>query len=173
MTPCIWLGTTHPCNPPHYGLWVNLYFFTMCIYKNCLLPMLLVFAMKCCNKMLCPLPHNHYCCSLPSPVHLYMPHLFTHCLPTSICVMLMFFFLCIFFIFVICYISLWFICFVYFFELMSNVIFDLFFKFTCLFLYCLSCNRLAAHIYIYFLRKNFINVTFHQEPAKLSQIAKN
>jgi len=20
--PCIWLGTTHPCNPPNYGLWV-------------------------------------------------------------------------------------------------------------------------------------------------------
>jgi len=20
--PCIWLGTAHPCNPPHYGLWV-------------------------------------------------------------------------------------------------------------------------------------------------------
>jgi len=30
--------------------------------------MLLVFAMKCCTKMLCPLPHNHYCYSLPSPV---------------------------------------------------------------------------------------------------------
>jgi len=28
-----WLGTTHPCNPPHYGLWVNLRFFTICIYK--------------------------------------------------------------------------------------------------------------------------------------------
>jgi len=34
--------------------------------------MLLVFAMKC-SKMPCPLPHNHYCCSLPSPVCL--PHL--------------------------------------------------------------------------------------------------
>ena len=49
MTPCIWLGTTHPCNPPNYGLWVNLHFF-MCIYKHCFLPMLLVFAMKCCTK---------------------------------------------------------------------------------------------------------------------------
>ena len=34
MTPCTWLGTTHPCNPSHYGLWVNLYFFTMSIYKH-------------------------------------------------------------------------------------------------------------------------------------------
>ena len=73
MTPCICLGTTHSCNPPHYGLWVNLHFFRICIYKHCFLPMLLVFAMKCCIKMPCPLPNNHYCCSLPSPVCL--PHL--------------------------------------------------------------------------------------------------
>jgi len=68
MTPCIWLRTTHPCNPPNYGLWVNLHFFMMCIYKHCFPPMLLVFAMKCCTKMPCPLPHNHYCCLLPSPI---------------------------------------------------------------------------------------------------------
>ena len=74
MTPCIcWLGTSHPCNPPHYGLWVNLRFFTSCIYKHCFLPMLLVFAIKYYIKMPCSLPHNHYCCSLPSPVCL--PHL--------------------------------------------------------------------------------------------------
>jgi len=73
VTPCIWLGTTHPCNPPSYGLWVNLLFFIMCIYKLCFLPMLLVFAMKCCTKMPCPLPHNHYCCLLSSPMCL--PHL--------------------------------------------------------------------------------------------------
>jgi len=30
--------------------------------------MLLVFAMKCCTKMPCPMPHNHYCCLLPLPV---------------------------------------------------------------------------------------------------------
>ena len=41
-----------------------------------------------CTKMPCPLPHNHYCCSLPSPAHLYMPHLYSHCLHTIICVML-------------------------------------------------------------------------------------
>jgi len=84
--------------------------------------MLLVFAMKCCTKitdqgkMPCPLPHNHYLLllasstyMLASPAHLYMPHLFTHCLPTIICVMLMsiaFFFTFLFFIFAICYISL-------------------------------------------------------------------
>ena len=64
----------------------------------------LVFAMKCCTKMPCPLPHNHCCClilspylMLASPAHLYMPHLLTHCLPTIICVMLMsivFFYFC-------------------------------------------------------------------------------
>jgi len=50
--PCIWLGTTHrihPCNPSHYGLWVNLHFFTMCIYKHCFLPMFLLWnvVLKC------------------------------------------------------------------------------------------------------------------------------
>jgi len=73
MTPCIWLGTTHPCNPPQYGLEVNLHFFTICMYKHCFLPMLLVFVIKCCIKMPCSLPHNHYCCSLPPPACL--PHL--------------------------------------------------------------------------------------------------
>jgi len=119
VTPCIWLGTTHPCNPPHHGLWVNLHFFTMCIYKHCFLPMLLVFAMTC-TKMPCPLPHNHYCCSLPSPVCL--PHLLictclisspTACPSSSVlCWCLLCFFVCfLFFLFfliiVIRYISLW------------------------------------------------------------------
>jgi len=49
----IWLGTTHPCNPPHYGLWVKLHFFTICMYKHCFLPVLLVFVMKCCIMMPC------------------------------------------------------------------------------------------------------------------------
>jgi len=35
--------------------------------------MILVLAMKCCTKMPCPLPHNHYCCFLSSPICL--PHL--------------------------------------------------------------------------------------------------
>jgi len=63
--------------------------------------MLLVFAMKCCTKMPCPVPQPllllaFFTYMLDSPAHLYMPHLFTHCLPTIICVMLMsiaFFFL--------------------------------------------------------------------------------
>ena len=71
MTPCIWLGTTHPCNPPNYGLWVNLLFFMCIIHKHCFPPMLLVFAMKCCTKTPCPLPHNHYCCLLSS--HICLP----------------------------------------------------------------------------------------------------
>ena len=35
--------------------------------------MLLVFPMKCCTKMPCPMPHNHYWCLLSSPTCL--PHL--------------------------------------------------------------------------------------------------
>ena len=112
VTPCIWLGTTHPCNPPNYGPWVNLHFFIMCTYKHCFLPMLLVLAMKCCTKMRCPLHHNHHCCLLPSPIclpHLLIctdeAHLFTHCLSTIICVMLMSIF---FFCYIIYYISSWF-----------------------------------------------------------------
>ena len=73
MTPGIWLGTTHPCNPPKNGLWVNLIFFMMCIYKHYVPPMLLVFAMKCFTNMPCLLPHNRYCCLLSSPM--YLPHL--------------------------------------------------------------------------------------------------
>ena len=68
-TPCIWLETTHTCNPLHYGPWVILYFFLICMCGLCFLPLLLVFAMKCV-KMHCCLPHNPYCCSLSSPVHL-------------------------------------------------------------------------------------------------------
>ena len=45
----------------------------MCIYKHCFPPILLVLAMKCCTKMPCPLPHNHYFCLLFSPICL--PHL--------------------------------------------------------------------------------------------------
>ena len=33
MTPCIWLGTTHPCNLPNYGLWVNL-LSSWCVFRN-------------------------------------------------------------------------------------------------------------------------------------------
>ena len=73
VTPCIWFWTTHPCNPPQYGLWVNLHFFMICMYKYCFLTVLLVFVIKCCIKMPSALPHNHYCCSLPLPVCL--PHL--------------------------------------------------------------------------------------------------
>jgi len=74
----------------------------MCICKHCFPPMLLVFAMKCCTKMPCPLPHNRYCCLLSSPICL--PHLLIcTCLISSpiacppSCVMLMsivFFYLC-------------------------------------------------------------------------------
>ena len=90
--------------------------------------MLLVFAMKCCSKIikclaLCSASLPDYCCLLPSPVCL--PHLLIctclisspiDCLPTIICIMLV---SIVFFFFVICYISLWlhFGLFVYIFSL--------------------------------------------------------
>jgi len=62
-------------------LWINLHFFTISAYKHCFLPVLLVFVMKCCIKMSCSLPHNHYCRSLPSPACL--PHLLICRCPNS------------------------------------------------------------------------------------------
>ena len=67
-----------------------------------------VFAMKCCTKMPCPLPHNHYCCLLPSPVCL--PHLLIcTCLISSpiACPPLSVLCWCLLCIFAICCISLW------------------------------------------------------------------
>ena len=46
-----------------------------------------------------PLPHNHYCCLLTSPAYLYMPHLFTHCLPTIIICVIYVAVYCVFFLF--------------------------------------------------------------------------
>jgi len=47
VTPCIWLGITHPWNLAHYGLWVNCNFFMIYTCKHCFPPLLLVFVMKC------------------------------------------------------------------------------------------------------------------------------
>jgi len=84
VTLCIWLGTTHPCNPPHLwnGLWVNLYLFMIYMYKHCFLPLLLVSVIKCCVKMHCSLPHKliaahfpHMCaCFTCSSVHVSTLH---------------------------------------------------------------------------------------------------
>jgi len=91
--------------------------------------MLHVFAMKCCHKMPCPLPHNKlltfFTYILASPAHLYIPHLFTHWLPTIICVMLM----SIAFFFYFCYMLLFF---VILFWIVCVHIFD------CLFFYAIS-----------------------------------
>ena len=124
MTPLIWLGTTYPCNPPHYGLWVKLHFFTICMYKHCFLPVLLVFVMKCCIMMPCSslclktiiaarFLHLYACLTCSSvhasilhPLlahhHLWYVDVFAHCLPTFNCVTVMlmfivFFSICIFF----------------------------------------------------------------------------
>jgi len=51
----------------HYGLWVNLLFFMMCIYKHCFPPMLLVFAMNCCTSLALCLISTTAACFL----HLY------------------------------------------------------------------------------------------------------
>ena len=110
VTPCIWLETTHTCNPPHYGLWVILYFFTICICGLCFLPLLLVFVMKCV-KMHCCLPHNPYCWLLSSPAHLYIINSLPihHCLPTIICVML----ISIVFCFLLFFFAVFFVVFVF------------------------------------------------------------
>ena len=110
------VGNNSSMQPPHYGLWVNLHFFTMWIYKHCFLPMLLVFAIKCWTKMPCPLPHSHYCCSLPSPVRL--PHLLIcTCLissPIAVFFLLYVTFLCDFILACLCtYFLFRFYCYVY------------------------------------------------------------
>jgi len=87
VRPCIWLGTTYPCNPPHYDLWVNLFFFTICLH--------------CINIVFCPcylfLEWNVLKCIALCLVtlvvaacflHLCACFTFTHCLPTIICVLL-------------------------------------------------------------------------------------
>ena len=114
VTPCVWLGTTHPCNQPH--LWsVDVFTFLHdLMYKHCFLPVLLVSVMKCCVKMYCYLLHNPYCCSLPTPAYLYMYQLFTHCLPTIICVMLMSCVFLSYFCSVLCYCFFCFFSFVFY-----------------------------------------------------------
>ena len=118
MTPCIWLGTTHPCNPPHHGLWVNLHLFTMCIYKHCFLPMLLVLVwnvLKCLALCLITIIATRflhlYACLTCSSVRASSLHpLLAHhhlCYVDVYCVFLFFLLFLFFLIFVICYISLW------------------------------------------------------------------
>ena len=118
VTPsCIWLGTTHPCNPPQYGLWVNLHFFMICMYKHCFLPMLLVFVMKYCIKMPCSPPLNSLPIACPPWHHLYfcvmlMPSP-TACPPCDLHV---------------CYVDVY--CFFYFLSVLKFHLFVLFFYFV-------------------------------------------
>jgi len=99
----------------------DLYFFIICMYKHYLLPLLLVFVMKCNVKMHCSLPHYLNtatktalsfsagcltCAVLASPAHLYTLQLFIHpllahhhlCYVDVYCVFL-FYFGCIFLFF--------------------------------------------------------------------------
>jgi len=71
------MGITHPCNPPHYGLWVNLHFFTMCIcnivFCPCYLFLLWNVVLKCLALCLITIiaarfPHL-YACLTCSSVH--------------------------------------------------------------------------------------------------------
>ena len=92
MTPFIWLGTTHPCNPPNYGLWVNLHFSSGYVFINivfcpCYLFLLWNVVLKCLALCLITIIaacflHLYACLTCSSVV--YMPYLFTHCLPTII-----------------------------------------------------------------------------------------
>ena len=155
------VGTTHPCNPRHYDLWVNLHLFMLCIYRHCFLPMLVVvFAMKCCTKMPCTLAYNQtiiaacfshllICtCLISSPIA---------CLPSSVlcwcllCFFIFYFFLSFFLLFAICYISLWlhFGLFVYIFSLSFLILchspFFLFGLPMCIwYLDCIPCFRVCS-----------------------------
>ena len=82
VTPCIWLKTTHPWNSPHYGSWEIFLFFIICMH--------LWNVLKCIALDLITLIAARFLhlCVLASPAHLCMPWLFTHCLPTIICVVL-------------------------------------------------------------------------------------
>ena len=105
--------------------------------------MLLVFAMKCCSKMPCPMPHKHYyCCLLSLPICL--PHLLIcTCLISSpiacfkmlarhrLCYVDVYWVLFVFF-YIICYISLW----LYF--GLFNLMFVYIFLSDCFFLYTIS-----------------------------------
>ena len=110
MTPCIWLGTTHPCNPPNYGLWVNLLFF-ICVsvnivFRPCYLFLLWNVVPKClalCLITIIAAYFLHLCaCLACSSVHASSLHplLVHHHL--SFCVMLMSiaFFLLFYFFFI-------------------------------------------------------------------------
>ena len=154
------VGNNSSMQPTHYGLWVNLYFFTMCIYKHCFLPMYLFLpwnvVLKClalCLKTIIAARFLHlYACLTCSSVHASSLHplLANH----HLCYVDVSFFV-FFLIFAICYFSLWFICFVsFFFELMLNLIFGLFFKFTCLFFLLvaiLHCTNLVRLQHCYFV----------------------
>jgi len=73
-----------------------LFFFMICMYEHCFLPLLLFFVIKCYFYdcvVLCLMTFivvrflNLYACFNCSSVH---AQIFTHCLPTIICVMLMY-----------------------------------------------------------------------------------
>jgi len=147
----------------------------MCICKHCFLPMLLVSAMKCCTKMPCPLPHNHYCCLLSSPICL--PHLLIcaclisspiACPPSSVLCLLMSiaFFVVVFYF---CYMlhvfvtPFWIVCvhiFVWLVFVPLHYFVYVVFILLCLFLYLV--RKQAAMNKIRYLRQRAMNFnTFH------------
>jgi len=73
---------------------IVLFLHDLYMYKHCFLPLIPVFVLKCCalNPLVSAsqplLLFTLYACVLASPAHLHMPQLFTHCLPTIICVTL-------------------------------------------------------------------------------------
>jgi len=79
-------------------IWLKLLRALLAHLHNCCFILTIVALYCCCYVcfcsvlsclLLCSLPHNPHCCLLSSPMcmpHLYIPQLFTHCLPTIICV---------------------------------------------------------------------------------------
>jgi len=95
-----------------------------------------------CSHPLLLLLTSFTCIMLASPAQLYMPHLFTHCLPTTICVMLMlYFFLFLWYVYYVTFLRDSCVLYLFFsFELMSNLIFRLVFLLVAI----LNCTNLVT-----------------------------
>ena len=141
----------HATYPTIHGLWVNLYLFTIYMYKPCFLSLPLVCVMKYCVTMQCSLRHNPYFCSLPLSVCLLHMFVCTYINSSPIacprsCVMLMSIVFCILFWWYFClFLSA---CYIDFVCICFGVLFYLYFWFcTFVFLCCLSTVSLLTFIY--------------------------
>ena len=136
------------------------------------------FAMKCCTKMPCPLPHNHFCCLLSSPICL--PHLLIctclivspiACPPSSVlcwCLLRFFFDICHmslwlhFGLFVYIFLSDWFLC--------PSVILSMLISFCCVCFYQSALSFLGSSFIVYITL--IIRMVFEQSMCLFNVIFK-